>query len=112
MSFEEMLKKLKTEYITNLPSKAEELQFLVDNKDFEELENFFHKLKGSGKSYGVSEVTTYGEYFENLLKSNKALTDAQMTGALTLLEKIVESRQQDSEFDILSSEEFQTLKAA
>lgn len=112
MSFEDMLKKLKDEYITNLPSKFDELKFLAEKKDFEELENFFHKLKGSGKSYGVSEVTTYGEYFENQLKAKKSLTEDQLSCSITLLEKIINERSVDKEFDIQTNEDFLKLKAA
>lgn len=111
MSFEDMMKKLQAEYVSNIINKVGELQELCEKGDCEsELENFFHKLKGSGKSYGVPEITTYGEFFEKLLKSGVSFDNELRDGALKLLKSIQEARVQDQAYPLDNCPVFNDLK--
>lgn len=72
-----MMKKMKLKYISDLVSKIEDLKELVDKKDFKGLESFLHKLKGSGASYGLPEISDYGAKYEQKAK-DQALSDEEL----------------------------------
>ncbi|MBT4763020.1 MAG: Hpt domain-containing protein [Bdellovibrionaceae bacterium] len=55
--FQNMLDELKKEYLADLPKKIEQLENLMLDANLEIIEDEFHKLKGTGKTYGVPEVT-------------------------------------------------------
>jgi len=64
MDFEAMMKQMRQKYLADMKSKASELQAMVDKKDIENLESFFHKIKGSGASYGLPAFTEFGAKYE------------------------------------------------
>ena len=74
MDFEAMMKKMREKYLADLKPKTAELQKMVDEKDHPALESFFHKLKGSGASYGLPQFTDFGAKYEIKAK-NHELTD-------------------------------------
>ena len=61
-----LFKELKKEYIESLPKKFTILQNLLNDKNYIGLEEEFHKYKGSGKTYGLPEVTLVCEIGEKL----------------------------------------------
>ncbi len=73
MSTEELLKSLRKEYIETLPTKIKEIQSYVLKNDTESLLVLFHKLKGSGKTYGFDQISVLGHDVEEALKVNKNL---------------------------------------
>ena len=64
MNIEELMKQLKREYIDTLPTKKAKVLELFRQNQLVELETEFHKMKGSGKTYGLGEVSQFGEIFE------------------------------------------------
>ncbi len=104
------MKQLKKEYIDTLPEKRERISLLFEKKKFEELETEFHKMKGTGKTYGLSEVSLLGEVLEKLcIKFPSSLASA-IPVALLLIEEIFKARILDHEFLIEDSDAFQKLK--
>jgi HPt (histidine-containing phosphotransfer) domain-containing protein len=74
MDFEEVMKQMRVKYLADLKPKIEDLKIMAAQKDYEGLESFFHKLKGSGTSYGLPQFTEYGAKYE-LKAKKKELTD-------------------------------------
>jgi HPt (histidine-containing phosphotransfer) domain-containing protein len=68
--FKNMMAELKTEYLIELPDKINYIETLLEQTNQVELENEFHKLKGTGKTYGVPEVTDICEIAEEACTSN------------------------------------------
>jgi HPt (histidine-containing phosphotransfer) domain-containing protein len=64
MSFEEMLKSLQREYLASLPGKIALIEGLIQAKDQNNVRESFHKLKGTGKTYGLPEVSEVGAIVE------------------------------------------------
>jgi HPt (histidine-containing phosphotransfer) domain-containing protein len=64
MSFEEMLKSLQREYLASIPEKIKiiEAQMAADNLN--DVRESFHKLKGTGRTYGMPEVSEVGALVE------------------------------------------------
>ena len=77
MDFEAMMKKMREKYLEDLKSQNADLKTMVEQKDFKALESFFHKLKGSGSSYGLPQISEYGAKYE-LKAKNQELTDEDL----------------------------------
>ncbi len=110
MSMDDLLRELQVEYINSIPEKVVELRDFFANKDLENLINAFHKLKGSGKTYGLDEVTLLGQFFEMWLreKGEKALPFTLK--AVEILEKIYQSRLGGNRYSIETDQEFLKLE--
>jgi HPt (histidine-containing phosphotransfer) domain-containing protein len=65
-SFEAMLQNLRNVYLQSLPEKWSRLEQLAAASNVAELKNEFHKLKGSGTTYGVPEISEMGAALEQL----------------------------------------------
>lgn len=64
------LQKLQERYLASLPSKINALEKLLLLKDRQKLAESFHKLKGSGKTYGFSDVTEIAKLVDQHYKMN------------------------------------------
>lgn len=72
--WESFMASLRQEYLESLDEKIAVVE-RYEGLDFslEEISNFFHKLKGSGATYGFNAISEMGEtledYFKSLLES-------------------------------------------
>jgi len=82
-----MMKKMREKYLADLKTKTAELQKMVDDKDHTALESFFHKLKGSGASYGLPQFTDFGAKYE-LKAKNQELTEEDFKKIVTDFEDL------------------------
>lgn len=85
---EDLLKALKKEYVDSLPKKIQEIQTFLKEKDINSLKNAFHKLKGSGKTYGVDDISLIGQKVEEEIKKNSIEALKLIPDAISKLEKI------------------------
>jgi len=90
MNFDEMLKTMRVKYLKDLESQISELEAMVKNKDFKALESFFHKLKGSGASYGLPKFSDYGAKFETKAKNND-LSDEDLKMSVSDFKEILDN---------------------
>jgi HPt (histidine-containing phosphotransfer) domain-containing protein len=111
MSMDDLLKELQLEYIQGMPEKIQELKAFSKEKDLENLLNAFHKLKGSGKTYGVEEVSILGEFFEMWLREKKDKAIPFANQAAIILERIYTSRKESKPYSLTTDLEFQKLKS-
>jgi chemotaxis protein histidine kinase CheA len=71
----EVLRGLRLAYLGEAPERVRELSAslgrlrLRDRSALEELERYFHRLAGSGGSYGFPGVTTCSRYAEHAVKA-------------------------------------------
>ncbi len=104
------MNQLKLDYIETLPEKRERIALLFKKNELEELETEFHKMKGTGKTYGLPEVSLLGEVLETVcMKAPAALTEA-IPMFLVLIDEIFKSRKSETAFLIEDSDEYQKLK--
>lgn len=111
MSMDDLLRELQLEYIQGIPEKIEELKAFSAQNDFENLLNAFHKLKGSGKTYGLPEVSVLGEFFEGWLREKKEKAIPFAKKASEILERIHTSRKQSTPYSLEQDSDFQKLKS-
>lgn len=59
-----MLSQLRRSYTESLPVKLDAMKQAAEKLDFAELARLGHQLKGSGRSYGLAEVSELGARIE------------------------------------------------
>jgi HPt (histidine-containing phosphotransfer) domain-containing protein len=62
----QVLAELKFDYLKNFPAKLNELKKITASRNFSVLAEEYHKLKGTGKTYGFPEVSVFCEHMEFL----------------------------------------------
>lgn len=111
MSFQEMMEQLKKEYIQALPNRVDEIRRKLTAIDTSSLREDFHKLKGTGKTYGVPEITLLAEVVERICAGKpKEVVGAVVPEALDLLSLIHDHRTSQRSFDIELDERFHKIK--
>jgi len=65
-SLQDVLAELQRNYIASMPGKITVLDGLWRAGELDKLRTEYHKLKGTGKTYGLPEVTQVGEALERL----------------------------------------------
>lgn len=104
-----ILEGLKREYLKNMPEKFETVTRLWRAGEIDLLETEFHKLKGTGKTYGLPEVSELGLVAEELCSADGSIRDRAVELTLEIMRKIHETRLAGNEFDLTKSKEFAEL---
>lgn len=109
MSLEDLLKSLQQEYLQALPAKIANIRGLADKGAPGDLKDAFHKLKGTGKTYGFPEITDLAALVE-LLCETKPENAAQVSlMAAGVLADIYQARTEAREFDIQGDKRYVDL---
>jgi HPt (histidine-containing phosphotransfer) domain-containing protein len=100
MNFTDLLKSLHQEYLHSLPDKISMIEKQIKSGQTEQIADCFHKLKGTGTTYGFPEVSELGLVVEEicLTRPLQALTAAQL--AVELLRDVYNARQRQTAFDL------------
>ena len=109
-NYDEIMKELRVEYLEGFPDKFHLMRNFFDGQDWYSLELEFHKLKGTGTTYGVPEVSELCELMERHCRTQGKLDETILNISIGLLEKISAKYLQDEDFDLYSSADFQQLK--
>jgi HPt (histidine-containing phosphotransfer) domain-containing protein len=112
MSFEEMLKKLKVEYVASLPEKMTAIESHIANSAVSDLRDAFHKLKGTGKTYGVPELSELSAVIEQIcLKGEvtRAVKASQL--GVSVIKDIFKMQSQEQALDLNGDPRFAAIKA-
>ncbi len=109
---QELLKELQKTYLASIPEKIQAIQILWSAHDLKLLKTDFHKLKGTGRTYGLPEVTQIGEAMEQIV-ANGPLTaiDECVPLSLQLLNEIAIARGKGETPSIEQSATFQRIVA-
>ncbi len=110
MSLNDLLLKLQQEYLSELPFKIDGIKIHHQNGAIDALIEDFHKLKGTGKTYGIPEISELGEKMEGLLLSCPAIGFSQVPAAIELLVDIHHTRTSGDSYEIDLDPRFQDLK--
>jgi HPt (histidine-containing phosphotransfer) domain-containing protein len=105
----EVLSQLKAEYLQKLPQKVERLRLLTEAKNWLVLEEEYHNLKGSGKTYGFPEISAVCEKLEFLAHHKETQILVIFNEAVELLDRIEKSYTQGPAFDLFQDATFKTL---
>ncbi len=106
MSLDDVLAELRKTYLEALPTRVALIDKLLSEGRYSEVETEFHKLKGTGKTYGLPEVTSIGEVAERICESGSASAIESVPKALNLLKKVAATRSKGEPIDLLNDLDF------
>lgn len=113
MNFDDILKQLQKNYVQGMPSKIKAMHECEKSSDYESLREEFHKIKGTGKTYGLPEVSDLGGLFEEILIQSKFNPEKKwVTQAISLFEDIHLARINEKSFDLSGDARFKSLQNA
>ncbi len=110
MSLDALMKDLQKDYLAGLPEKIINLETLIEQGDWRALQGEFHKMKGTGKTYGIPELSLIAEMTEAKLNEENVGKVGAM--ALSLIQKTKKLRSEGKALDLESSPEYQALTKA
>lgn len=110
MSFEKMMEELKRDYVDSLPQKIKEIEMHLSANDSVTLRDDFHKLKGTGKTYGLPEVTELGAAIEMICINTPGEIPKVLPLAVNLLREIHRCRNENKPFSLTDNSEFLAIR--
>lgn len=108
MNIKNLLADLQKDYLNSIPEKIANLIALRKSGHLEDLRTEFHKLKGTGRTYGLPEITQIGGAIE-VLCDHPELFAISFPLSIHLLEKIRVSRVNGQAFKIEEDRDFQVI---
>lgn len=97
-----LLSDLKKEYLIALPEKIEKLRSLTQKEKWLEIQEEYHKLKGTGKTYGFPEISVLCEQLETLAQKKESQKTGLFLDALNLLEEIHKAALKNESYNLLN----------
>jgi HPt (histidine-containing phosphotransfer) domain-containing protein len=110
MSLQDLLAELQKEYLASITDKVSMIETLWRGSQLEELETEFHKMKGTGSTYGLPEISQLGEAMERLCEINRPALDNTVPLAMALLSRIQAQRQRGEAFAIEADPDFRIVQ--
>lgn len=111
MSINRLLDDIKKDYLASLPSKIDKIRNLKSKGELALVKDEFHKLKGSGKTYGFPEISILCEKVELHCKLNHPEINTIIELGLSVLAQIHTSRQDQRPLDLAQIEEFKIIES-
>ena len=109
MSIKNLLEELQRDYLKSMPGKILRIETLWETKKMEELETEFHKMKGTGKTYGLAEVTQLGAALERLCETQRDSLGVAVPLSLVVLERIRVSRNSGQAYKLEDDRDFRVI---
>lgn len=109
-NYKEVMAELRTEYLEGFEEKFKTINQFFADKDWYSLELEYHKLKGTGSTYGVPEVSTLCEIVERICRENKEIGQELLDQSIELLSKIRDKYLKKEEFTLEEHPSFQAIK--
>ena len=110
-NYNQMMAELREEYLASFDEKFNMMRGFLEGADWYSLELEFHKLKGTGTTYGVPEVTELCEIMETICRNQSKIDEGLLNSAISLLEKIRGKYTSGSEFDLSGDPQFLAIKS-
>ena len=106
MSFEKLLEKLQAEYLNTFDEKIQNLVQAAQARKIDILVEQFHKIKGTGLTHGIPEMSQLGETMEALCKSKNDEAIQAVPLAVELIRQICLARSVKQEYPLSRQEEY------
>ena len=110
MNFVQMMAELQAEYLASMPQKLSDISAHLAAGDVATLREDFHKLKGTGKTYGIAEISELCEVVEKICLNKKGEAPAAVKVAMILLSEIHKARLQKKAFSVSDRPDFLAMK--
>ena len=102
---------LKAEYIETFAEKIEQIEKLWQQYNRKDIEMEFHKIKGTGATYGVKEATQVAEVMEDICHQGSAQLGTCILFSLEILKKIRAQYKEGAAYEISKDPTFKFLRA-
>lgn len=112
MSMQQLLKNLKAQYISELHFKIREIEEQLEKQGSNEFfYDAFHKLKGSGLTYGCGEISDVCGLVEGYCQSKHPRWPEAVDAGLDILKKVYIARLQqlDKAYDLGADPQYRLL---
>ncbi len=109
MSLKELLAELQKEYLATFPAKVVLISDLWRKREMTELETEYHKMKGTGRTYGLPEVSQVGEALERLCEVAPDQLEKAVPLSLQVLTKIRAHRERGETLSVEIDPDFQAI---
>ncbi len=109
MNLEELFKTLQIEYLKTFEAKILNMKNFLLKKDFEKLEMEFHKMKGTGSTHNVPEISELGQRMEDYLSKAQTADLIAIEDSIQILEDIVKIRNEAKPYELSSCTRYQNL---
>ena len=109
MSIQDVLAGLQKTYLASMPDKATLIEALFKSGDLEKLETEYHKLKGTGRTYGLPEFTQLGATLERICEIDPDSLPKAVPLSLNLMTRMCDARVQGLSVSLDAEADFQTL---
>lgn len=105
-----MMAELREEYLASFDEKFNLMKGFLEGQDWYSLELEMHKLKGTGSTYGVPEVTELCQHMETLCRKQGSLPEEVLNKTIEVLKDIRRKYTENKDFDLASDPRFAELK--
>lgn len=105
-NLDDLMKELRADYIASLPQKIAAIEDHFKAKNVPLLRDDFHKLKGTGKTYGLPEISYLGEHLEKICLERPNEISKAVPLALQILNEIYEARKSNRGYSLNVLERF------
>jgi HPt (histidine-containing phosphotransfer) domain-containing protein len=102
---------LKAEYIDTFEEKIFVIEKFWQEYNTQQLENEYHKIKGTGSTYGVKEATDVAEVMEDLCHQSSEQLGVCILISLGLFRKIRDQYKNAAPFDLSKDPGFKFISA-
>lgn len=110
MNFDNMMNQLRKEYVSTLPEKIQTIRHFLNSGDALGVRGVFHKLKGTGATYGVPELSALGETLEVFVENNPQDLKDAVSDALDILNQVHVCRLKDEPFNIQNDTRYMRIR--
>lgn len=110
MNFDDLLKTLHHDYLTSLPKKILSIREQMKSGSAHDLRESFHKLKGTGRTYGMPEVSDLAAVVEQICLEKPQHAVSATSHGLDLLEAIYGARASGNSFDLETDSRFTEIR--
>lgn len=93
MSIHDVLAELRKTYLEALPGRADGIERLLQEGKYNEVETEFHKLKGTGKTYGFPDISVVCEKLEFLIQQEN-LSQKKFTQLCPIVDESIQLLEQ------------------
>lgn len=101
---------LKQEYLDSFEEKIQSIMTFWHRRDRKNLQNEFHKIKGTGSTYGVYEATEVAEILEDLCAQNSPRLGLSIMIAIEAFRHICFQHRRNEGLDLEQQKFFRVLK--
>jgi HPt (histidine-containing phosphotransfer) domain-containing protein len=105
----DLFAELKGEYLESFPEKFSAMQSYWQSGQRDALQNEFHKIKGTGTTYGLPEVSEVAEIIEDMCIQNSDRLGVGILLAFDLLHKICENYKHNIPYELHKDPLFKRL---